>query len=100
MKIEMPSKRNLLLASLLFIQPAQANDENTAMMNLGRSIGWVQASCSYGEMGWLTPRQTETGIGVILKGIQKDHDTGMVKLVRRMTMEQYPQCGKYWPDEF
>jgi hypothetical protein len=90
-----------LAAMMIFAQlPAQAVEEGVEMMNLGREIGWIQATCVYAQLKALSAINAETGIKSTLGSIKQQYGDEAVNLVRELTFKQYPSCYLYWPNEY
>jgi len=100
--------RSLLLLQLILIslpvdaQPELGVEENkdnsteitrdTEMINLGRDIGWIDATCSWFGWGHLSLENTKTSISVITEEIEKEHGPDMYAWVIERTAKKYPQC--------
>ncbi|KGG33998.1 putative Penicillin amidase [Prochlorococcus sp. MIT 0703] len=100
--------RSLLLLQLILsslpvdAQPELGVEENkdnsteitrdTEMINLGRDIGWIDATCSWFGWGHLSLENTKTSISVITEEIEKEHGPDMYAWVIERTAKKYPQC--------
>ncbi|NMO83945.1 penicillin amidase [Cyanobacteria bacterium 150NLHA] len=65
---------------------------DTGMINLGRDIGWIDATCSWFGWGHLSLENTKTSIAVITEGIEKEHGADMYAWVIERTAKRYPKC--------
>ena len=50
---------------------------DTEMINLGRDIGWIDATCSWFGWGHLSLENTKTSLSVIIEEIEKEHGADM-----------------------
>ena len=83
-------------------RPAPAHDDPRPEinMNLGRQIGWIQASCSFAKTGWISKSNASQTIRVLLKVIEDEHGKWMSQLVaRQQLLEMYPWCDVFWLKE-
>lgn len=85
--------------------------ENHDLVNFGREIGWLQATCAYAEMKYLSFARAENGLTAILQVIKKRHreevaggseklSTYVIKTMREEAFKAYPSCRKYWPTDY
>ena len=65
---------------------------DTEMINLGRDIGWIDATCSWFGWGHLSLENVKTSISVITEEIEKEHGPDMYAWVIERTAKRYPQC--------
>ncbi|WP_063395101.1 hypothetical protein [Prochlorococcus sp. MIT 1306] len=65
---------------------------DTEMINIGRDIGWIDATCSWFGWGHLSLENTKTSISVITEEIEKEHGADMYAWVIERTAKRYPQC--------
>ena len=100
--------RSLLLLQLILISlPVDAKPElgveesiensteitrDTEMINLGRDIGWIDATCSWFGWGHLSLENVKTSISVITEEIEKEHGPDMYAWVIERTAKRYPKC--------
>lgn len=82
-------------------QSAVQVEEGTELINATRIMGWIQATCFYGNKGLLTPRQTEYFIAIYMKGLSEDFGSAVAEKVRDITLKEHlPYCKRFWPREF
>ena len=86
-----------MVTVLLGVTPVFAEEECLTMMNIGRSIGWIQAACSLYGLGQLRPDVAETTIAASIKVLARVNP-GMKTLVKKQVLEIYPGCSNVWPD--
>ena len=103
-----------LTLALIFAQPpSQAMEPSQAMdkielLNFGREIGWIQATCAYAEKRLLSFDDAESLLKGILKGIKKRYredvpwgnekiSTYTIGFMREEAFRVTPSCRKYWP---
>ena len=65
---------------------------DTEMINLGRDIGWIDATCSWLGWGHLSLENVKTSISVITEEIEKEHGPDMYAWVIERTAKRYPNC--------
>ena len=65
---------------------------DTELINLGRDIGWIDATCSWFGWGHLSLENTKTSISVITEEIEKEHGPDMYAWVIERTAKKYPKC--------
>ena len=94
---------HLMLASLpVAARPELRVEENkknsteisrdAEMINLGRDIGWIDATCSWFGWGHLSLENTKTSISVITEEIKKEHGADMYAWVIERTAMKFPKC--------
>ena len=105
--------RSLLLLQLILTalpvdaQPELGVEENkdnstevkrdTKMINLGRDIGWIDATCSWLGWGYLSLENVKTSVSVVTEEIKKEHGFGVYAWVIERTAKKYPQCQRVLP---
>ena len=105
--------RSLLLLQLIMIslpvdaQPELGVEENkdnstevkrdTKMINLGRDIGWIDATCSWLGWGHLGLANVKTSISVVTEEIKKEHGSDVYAWVVEQTAKRYPKCKSGLP---
>lgn len=100
-----------LTLALIFAQPPSQAMENHDLINFGREIGWIQATCAYAEMKYLSFTTAENLLTGILKGIKKRHreevsggseklSTYAIGVMREEAFRVTPSCKKYWPTDY
>jgi len=70
---------------------------DTEMINLGRDIGWIDATCSWFGWGHLSLENTKTSISVITEEIEKEHGADMYAWVIERTAKRYASCKPALP---
>ena len=65
---------------------------DTEMINLGRDIGWIDATCSWLGWGHLSLENVKTSISVVTEEIKKEHGADMYAWVIERTTKRYPKC--------
>ena len=65
---------------------------DTETINLGRDIGWIDATCSWFGWGHLSLENVKTSISVITEEIEKEHGADMYAWVIERTAKRYPKC--------
>ncbi len=65
---------------------------DTEMINLGRDIGWIDATCSWFGWGHLSLDNVKTSIAVVTEEIEKEHGAHMYAWVIEWTAKRYPNC--------
>jgi hypothetical protein len=85
-----------MVAVLLGVTPALAEEECLTMMNIGRNIGWIQATCSLYRLGQLRPDVAEMTIAASMKELASVNPS-MKALVEKTVLEKNPACSNVWP---
>ncbi|KZR72080.1 hypothetical protein PMIT1313_00165 [Prochlorococcus marinus str. MIT 1313] len=67
------------------------------MINLGRDIGWIDATCSWFGWGHLSLENTKISISVITEEIEKEHGVDIYQWVIERTVKRYPSCKPALP---
>ena len=70
---------------------------DTEMINLGRDIGWIDATCSWLGWGYLSLENVKTSVSVVTEEIKKEHGSGVYVWVIERTAKKYPQCQRVLP---
>lgn len=89
-----------MMATLLLILPGRvlaSHNLGHHMMEIGREYGWIQATCSYAQIGWLNAMQAERALRVQLDSFKKSYGSDSAKDLAADTLEKYPKCRQYWP---
>ena len=69
----------------------------TEMINLGRNIGWIDATCSWFGWGHLSLENAKTSISVITEQIENIHGSDKYLWVIERTAKKYPKCKPVLP---
>jgi len=85
----------LLLTSTTPIY-ANTEDREVVLMNIGREVGWLQATCSFERLGYLRPGAAEATISAIMK-VLAEKSQGLAGTTKRIILKQYPDCKRVWP---
>ena len=66
-------------------------------MEIGRTYGWMQATCSYAQVGWLEPMQAERALSVYLDRFKKEYGADSAIRMTAILLNKFPKCRQYWP---
>ena len=67
------------------------------MINIGRDIGWIDATCSWLGWGHLSLENTKTSISVVTEEIKKEHGSDVYAWVIERTAKRYASCKPALP---
>ena len=73
---------------------AQPSDQ---MANVLRRLGWMQASCTFYKLGYMSKANAQMALTVALENIEKESTKATADLVKNQTLAQYPACSKIMP---
>ncbi|HGY5549571.1 MAG: penicillin amidase [Prochlorococcus sp.] len=72
-------------------------ERDTEMINLGRDLGWIDATCSWFGWGHLSLENAKTSISVITEQIENIHGSDKYLWVIERTAKKYPKCKPVLP---
>ena len=93
----------------LSAQPDDAANATTNEYNIGRIIGWAQATCSYHELSGLSTVFASTALKANINALEKTlieiwaplpaggREKEMSRYVKKIVLKQYPSCIRIWP---
>ena len=87
----------IAFSTLSVIAPVKADEKD---MNIGRLIGWIQATCAYAQMNRITPDLAERTIGVSLKSAERDFGRNVAMSISRIEFNKAPKCQRFWPVQY
>ena len=69
-------------------------------MNIGRLIGWIQASCSFATSNSITPDFAKAVILDSLKDMEKKFGRDLAMAWGNIQYDKLPKCQQFWPVEY
>ena len=65
----------------------------------GEAQGWLNSTCTYYDIGWLSGEQSRKAIGRLMGLIKGDYlGEDLAKQAKRITLERSPGCQAVWPE--
>ena len=64
----------------------------------GEAQGWLNATCTYYDMGWLSEEQASKALGRLMVLIKGDYlGAGSARQAKKIALERSPGCETIWP---
>ena len=65
----------------------------------GEAQGWLNSTCTYYDIGWLSEEQSRKAIGRLMTLIKGDYlGEELAKQAKKIALERSPGCQAVWPD--
>ena len=65
----------------------------------GEAQGWLNATCTYYDIGWLSEEQSRKAIGRLMTLIKGDYlGEDLARQAKKMALERSPGCRAIWPE--
>ena len=87
------------IAVLLIAAPARGriNDED---FDIARLIGWMQATCTYGEDGHIPPQIAKAEIQSTLTILSMRYGKAIALNAAKLNLRKYPHCQPFVPASY
>lgn len=87
------------IAVLLMAAPARGriDDED---FDIARLIGWMQATCTFGEDGYIPPQIAKAGVQSTLKVLSKRYGKAIALSAAKLNLRKYPHCQPFVPASY
>ena len=99
MKVQLAS---LLAASALWgVSPAMALPplDDFEIELRGEAQGWLNSTCTYYDIGWLSEEQSRKAIGRLMALIKGDYlGEDLARQAKKIALERSPGCRAVWPE--
>ena len=84
------------IAVLLVAAPARGriSDED---FDIARLIGWMQATCAFGEDGHISPQIAKAANQSTLKALSKRYGKDLALRAANLNLRKYPHCQPFVP---
>ena len=94
---------SLVTASVLWgVTPAMALPplDDSEIELQGEAQGWLNSTCTYYGIGWLSEEQSRKAIGRLMTLIKGDYlGEDLAKQAKKIALERSPGCQAVWPDD-
>ena len=65
----------------------------------GESQGWLNATCTYYDIGWLSGEQASKALGRLMVHIKGDYlGKDLATQAKKIALERSPACRAVWPE--
>ena len=65
----------------------------------GEAQGWLNSTCTYYDIGWLSEEQSRKAIGRLMTLIKGDYlGEELAEQAKKIALERSPGCQAVWPD--
>lgn len=65
----------------------------------GEAQGWLNSTCTYYDIGWLSKKQSRKAIGRLMALIKGDYlGEDLAKQAKKIALERSPSCRAVWPE--
>ena len=65
----------------------------------GEAQGWLNSTCTYYDIGWLSEEQSRKAIGRLMVLIKGDYlGKDLAKQAKKIALERSPGCQAVWPE--
>ena len=65
----------------------------------GEAQGWLNSTCTYYDIGWLSGEQSRKAIGRLMGLIKGDYlGEDLAKQAKKIALERSPGCQAVWPE--
>ena len=92
----------LLAASALWgVAPAMALPplDDFEIEIRGEAQGWLNSTCTYYDIGWLSEEQSRKAIGRLMALIKGDYlGVDLARQAKKIALERSPGCRAVWPE--
>ena len=93
---------SLLAASALWgVSPAMALPplDDFEIELRGEAQGWLNSTCTYYDIGWLSEEQSRKAIGRLMALIKGDYlGEDLARQAKKIALERSPSCRAVWPE--
>ena len=93
---------SLLAASALWgVAPAMALPplDDFEIELRGEAQGWLNSTCTYYDIGWLSEEQSRKAIGRLMALIKGDYlGEDLARQAKKIALERSPSCRAVWPE--
>ncbi len=93
---------SLLVATALWgVAPAMAFPplDDFEIEIRGEAQGWLNSTCTYYDIGWLSGEQSRKAIGRLMALIKGDYlGDDLAKQAKKIALERSPGCQAVWPE--
>ncbi len=93
---------SLLTASALWgVAPAMALSplDDFEIELQGEAQGWLNSTCTYYDIGWLSEEQSRKAIGRLMTLIKGDYlGEDLARQAKKIALERSPGCQRIWPE--
>ena len=93
---------SLLAASALWgVSPAMALPplDDFEIELRGEAQGWLNSTCTYYDIGWLSEEQARKAIGRLMALIKGDYlGEDLARQAKKIALERGPSCRAVWPE--
>ena len=93
---------SLLAASALWgVSPAMALPplDDFEIELRGEAQGWLNSTCTYYDIGWLSEEQARKAIGRLMALIKGDYlGEDLARQAKKIALERSPSCRAVWPE--
>ena len=76
-------------ALVVLSTPKTFAQPSVQMANVLRRLGWMQATCTFYKLGFMSKENAQMALTVALEGIEKEANKPSADLVKKQTLEQY-----------
>ena len=65
----------------------------------GEAQGWLNSTCTYYDIGWLSEEQSRKAIGRLMALIKGDYlGEDLARQAKKIALERSPGCRAAWPE--
>jgi len=65
----------------------------------GEAQGWLNSTCTYYDIGWLSEEQSRKAIGRLMTLIKGDYlGEELAEQAKKIALERNPGCQAIWPE--
>ena len=93
---------SLLVATALWgVAPAMALPplDDFEIEIRGEAQGWLNSTCTYYDIGWLSEEQSRKAIGRLMTLIKGDYlGEDLARQAKKIALERSPGCQRIWPE--
>ena len=66
----------------------------------GEAQGWLNSTCTYYDIGWLSEEQSRKAIGRLMTLIKGDYlGEDLSRQAKKIALERSPDCHVIWPED-
>ena len=85
----------------VFLFPTKAfshlDDEFMALGNVMRKIGWMQAACSFYDLGYMSKSSAQIVLEATIQNFERENSNKMADRATKSVIQKYPNCSEIMP---